>query len=87
MSQPVLFYSPLCPDTEPFLKVLEPLNLDYERVNITESMTNLKRFLALRDSRTEFDNKRLLNQVGVPVLVTEDTTLIFDEASLLDFYK
>lgn len=87
MSQPVLFFSSLCPDTEPFLKVLNPIGIEYEAVNITESMANLKRFLSLRDVRPEFDEKKSLNQVGVPVYVTEDATLIFDETSLLDFYK
>lgn len=87
MSKPVLFYSSVCPDTDPFIKLLEPFQIEYEAVNINESILNLKRFLSLRDTREEFLIKKEMNQVGVPVLVTEDATLIFDEASLNDYYK
>ena len=34
-----------------------------------------------------FLEKKEMNQVGIPVLVTEDATLIFDEAALIDYYK
>lgn len=87
MSKPILFYSSVCPDTDPFIKLLEPYHIEYEAINITETMPNLKRFLSLRDTRKEFMEKKELYQVGIPVLVTEDATLIFDEASLNDYYK
>lgn len=87
MSKPILFFSSVCPDTDPFIKLLEPYQIEYEAVNITETMLNLKRFLSLRDTREEFLEKKEMNQVGIPVLVTEDATLIFNEAALIDYYK
>lgn len=87
MSKPVLYYSSVCPDTDPFIKLLEPYQIEYEAINITESMPNLKKFLSLRDTREEFIEKKEMNQVGVPVLVAEDATLIFNEAALVDYYK
>ncbi len=42
---------------------------DFEIVNITESMTNLKRFLKYRDSLDEYKTVRENNKVGVPSTV------------------
>lgn len=42
MDTPTLFYSDLCPDTQPFVAKLEKLNIAYEAVNIFESMSNFK---------------------------------------------
>ena len=77
MNQPVLFFSDLCPDTPPFVAALAARNMDYEAVNITASMKNLKRFLALRDSRSEFESRKVQGAIGIPVLQLADGTLIF----------
>lgn len=87
MSKPILFYSSVCPDTDPFIEMLTPYEIDYEAINITESTSNLKKFLGLRDNREEFLEVKSMNQIGIPVLVTEDATLIFNEATLLDYYQ
>lgn len=78
MGKHVLYYSPLCPDCPPFKAELESQGLEYEAVDITGSMKNLKRFLALRDNRPEFDMRRQWGFVGVPVLHTKDDKFIFD---------
>ena len=77
MNQPVLYFSDLCPDTPPFVAALAARNMDYEAVNITASMKNLKRFLALRDHRAEFDARKAQGAIGIPVLQLADGTLIF----------
>ena len=77
MNQPVLYFSDLCPDTPPFVAALAARNMDYEAVNITASMKNLKRFLALRDSRAAFDARKAQGAIGIPVLQLADGTLIF----------
>ena len=77
MNQPVLYFSDLCPDTPPFVAALAARNMDYEAVNITASMKNLKRFLVLRDSRAEFDARKAQGAIGSPVLQLADGTLIF----------
>ncbi|UUX33928.1 hypothetical protein [Fundicoccus culcitae] len=82
MSGKILYFSSVCPDTPAFVAELERLNIAYTAVNITESMPNLKQFLALRDTRPEFDVKKEHNQVGVPVLKLENDALIFDVSEL-----
>ncbi|MBF6625837.1 hypothetical protein IU402_04535 [Aerococcaceae bacterium zg-BR9] len=86
MTKPILYFSDKCPDTAPFVTVLKELAVDYDEVNITASIPNLKRFLNLRDTQEVFDAKKALNQVGIPVLVTEDAQLIFDETTLREYY-
>jgi glutaredoxin-related protein len=46
-------------------------------VNITASMKNLKRFLALRDSRAAFDARKAQGAIGIPVLQLADDSLVF----------
>lgn len=87
MNHPVLYFSSLCPDTPPFVAYLEQLNIEYEAINITESIENLKRFLNLRDHQEVFNEKRQLNQVGIPVLVTEEAHLLFDITAVAEYYK
>ena len=40
--------------------------------NITESMKNLKEFLALRENRKEFDDAKKFGYVGIPAILTDD---------------
>lgn len=77
MNQPVLFFSDLCPDTAPFVAALAVRGIAYEAVNMTASIKNLKRFLVLRDHRTEFDARKVQGAIGIPVLQLADGTLIF----------
>lgn len=77
-----LFFSDKCPDTAPFVEELKAQGIEYEAVNITESMENLKRFLKLRDTRPEFDDRKLWGLVGVPVLVLPNQSLIFELSDL-----
>ena len=77
MNQPVLSFSDLCPDTPPFVAALAARNMDYEAVNITASMKNLKRFLALRDSHAAFDARKAQGAIGIPVLQLADDSLVF----------
>lgn len=77
MNQPVLFFSDLCPDTAPFVAALNARGIGYEAVNITASIKNLKRFLALRDSHTAFDARKAQGAIGIPVLQLADDSLVF----------
>lgn len=78
MEKHVFYYSSLCADCPSFHAELDAQGLDYEAVEITASMKNLKRFLALRDNRPEFDMRRQWGFVGIPVLHTKDDKFIFD---------
>lgn len=64
----ILYYSDLCQDTAPFVAKLEALSFEYQAINITESMKNLKQFLRLRDNEAVFDSKKAQGFAGIPVL-------------------
>lgn len=83
----ILYFSDVCPDTPPFLLELERLEIPYQGVNITESMPNLKKFLKIRDNQSVFDTKKENNQVGVPVLVVNDSEYIFDWHQLAELFE
>ena len=51
MSQPTLFFSDKCPDTQPFVAGLEARGIRYDAVNITNSMRELKAFLLTQIGR------------------------------------
>ncbi|MBS4761666.1 glutaredoxin [Carnobacteriaceae bacterium zg-ZUI252] len=78
MKEHIFYYSSHCPDCPPFKDELDRQGLNYEAVDITASMKNLKRFLALRDNRPEFDERKQWGFVGVPVLHTKDDQFIFE---------
>lgn len=78
-----LFYTPLCPECPPFLAELEKQGIQFESVDVTESIANLKRFLRLRDDSPAFDEVKKWGFVGVPVLVTADNHFIFDINDLM----
>ncbi len=64
-----VYGSSLCPDCINFEHNLTKNNLEYEYVNIHESMANLKSFLRLRDSNSAFDDAKIKGCVGIPAIV------------------
>lgn len=76
MSKLVLFFADRCPDTAPFVAELETLKLEYEAVEITASMANLKRFLHLRDTHHAFEKAKQNGYIGIPALVIEDKVIL-----------
>lgn len=79
MSKLILFSSDKCPDCPPVIEKLNNENIEFENVNITESMENLKRFLKYRDSDPYFEDIKQNNRVGVPTLMKEDGTFLNPE--------
>lgn len=87
MENNILYYSDVCPDTKSFLSELNRLEVRFKSVNITESISNLKEFLAVRDNEAVFNDKKETNQVGIPVLVTEDKDYLFDGDQLRNKFE
>lgn len=57
--------------------------VEFEYIDITDSMRNLKIFLKLRDTRPEFAEIKKLGRVGVPlIMVGNGEKLIFDKPDL-----
>lgn len=75
-----IFVSKLCLDCT---KIIEDYNNDSknfqgcELIDITDSMINLKRFLAYRDNFNAFEEKIKTNQVGIPVKITDKKEIEF----------
>ena len=61
-----LYGSVLCPDCVDAFDILKEKNIDYDYVDINESMKTLKEFLKLRDNRDEFKEVRENSNVGIP---------------------
>lgn len=79
---PKVYGSMLCPDCVEAKEYFEKVNYKYEFVNITESMKNLKEFLALRDNRKEFEEIKKLGYVGIPAILTDDNKIILGDEVL-----
>ena len=79
---PKVYGSMLCPDCVEAKEYFEKVNYKYEFINITESMKNLKEFLALRDNRKEFEEVKKLGYVGIPAILTDDNKIILGDEVL-----
>lgn len=60
---------PGCPSVK---EALLQANIEFDYVEITDSMKNLKEFLKLRDKRDEFKIVRRVHAVGLPMLLVDD---------------
>ena len=67
-----VYGSPLCPDCRECEANFDAHGITYRKVNINESMANLKEFLKLRDALAVFDGCRANGSVGIPALVFDD---------------
>jgi glutaredoxin-related protein len=76
-----MYGSPLCPDCVKAKKVMEENGIkdgDYEFVNVTGSMAELREFIYFREANTEvFEPGRKHRAVGVPCFVLDDGTISF----------
>ncbi|MFZ7273746.1 hypothetical protein [Avibacterium avium] len=86
MNKPVLFFAESCPDTAPFVARLQELGVQYKPVEIQSSLSNLKRFLALRDSRAEFEAVKASGAIGVPVLLLGNDNVVLDVEGLVEVF-
>ena len=74
-----MYGSILCPDCVEAKEDFEKINYKYEFVNITESMSNLKEFLHIRDTRKEFNEVKSLGYVGIPAILTDNNKIILGD--------
>jgi glutaredoxin-related protein len=57
--------------------------IEFEYIEITESMRNLKIYLKLRDTRPEFDEIKKVGRVGIPfIMINNGEKFIFDKPEL-----
>jgi glutaredoxin-related protein len=70
-----------CPDCAQIKKVAETDNR-FQIIDIGEHVKNLKEFLRLRDSRSEFADVKTSGSVGIPCFLMEDGSIQFEMEEL-----
>ena len=76
-----IYGSMLCLDCVLCREDLDKTGVEYEYLDFSESLMNLKEFLALRDNNAAFEDVRKDGRIGIPCLVDEDgnVSLSWDE--------
>ena len=72
MKKVIVYGSPMCPDCVEAKKVLDAEGIRYGYVDVTAGLPHLKKFLALRDSRSEFDPVKEEGKIGIPCFVVDN---------------
>ena len=73
-----VYGSPMCPDCRECKVNFDANGIEYEEIDINESLRNLKEFLSLRDSLPVFDQIKAQGGIGIPAIVSEDGTVTLD---------
>lgn len=73
-----VYGSKLCPDCVNFENNLLDNGLEFEYININESIANLKAFLRLRDNNPAFKDAISKGYVGIPAILFEDGKIDLD---------
>lgn len=69
MKKITVFGSPLWPECQPLREFLLENGVNFNYIDITESMRNLKIFLAFRDKSPYFDPIKKKASVGIPTIM------------------
>lgn len=79
MSKPIIYGTSICPDCVEIKKYLSTKDFEYEYIDITENISNLKSFLSLRDTRAEFDDVKANKYVGIPAMYMDDKIYFYED--------
>ena len=66
-----IYGSMLCPDCVQCREDLDNAGGEYEYLDFSDSLKNLKEFLAIRDSSVLFNEVREKGAIGIPCIVDE----------------
>lgn len=80
-----VFISSKCPDCPPAIENINRENLNYELIDITNSMRELKEFLKLRDTNPYFDSIKIKNNVGIPIVYIEELGKVYSLEGDVDY--
>ncbi len=67
----IVYGSKRCPDCVAAEKAFAEKNITYEYRDITENLSYLKEFLAIRDKSPVFDEIRSLKGIGIPCIIED----------------
>lgn len=71
-----IYGSMQCPDCVQCRKDLEQAGVEYEYLDFSDSLLNLKEFLHLRDQNPAFAEVKQAGKIGIPCIVKEDGTVL-----------
>ena len=72
-----IYGSPMCKDCVICKEELDAAGVAYVYMDITGNLMFLKKFLKVREG-SEFDAIRERGQIGIPCILKEDDTIVFD---------
>lgn len=79
MKEILVFGSKFWPDCDPAREYLLEENIEYSYLDISEGMSNLKKFLIYRDNYDEFKEIKNKGKIGLPcIVVNNGERIIFD---------
>lgn len=73
-----VYGSMLCPDCVECKADLDRVGVEYEFLDFSDNLRNLKEFLKLRDENPLFDEVRKAGKIGIPCIVRQDGTVVLD---------
>ena len=73
-----IYGSRLCVDCIDCKFSLDRAGVAYEFLDFADDLTNLKEFLALRDTDPVFAESREAGKIGIPCIIREDGSLTLD---------
>ena len=71
-----IYGSMLCPDCVQCREDLDKAGVEYQYLDFSESLLNLKEFLVLREGSL-FDSIRSEGKIGIPCILKENGTVTF----------
>lgn len=78
-----IYGSMLCPDCVDCCADLDNTNIEYEFLDFSDSLANLKEFLAIRDREAAFDAVREKGSIGIPCIIKEDGSVTLSWAEFI----
>lgn len=78
-----IYGSMLCPDCVKCREDLDKAGMQYEFLDFSENLKNLKEFLKIRDTNTVFDGIRREGKIGIPGIQKDDGQMLLDWETLM----
>ena len=73
-----IYGSLLCPDCVQCKNDLTAAGVEFEYLDFSDDLRNLKVFLSIRDKDPQFDEIKERGSIGIPCIVEEDGTVTLD---------
>lgn len=78
-----IYGSMLCPDCVQCREDLDKAGGEYEYLDFSENLKNLKEFLSIRDQSPLFAEVKKEERIGIPCILREDETVTLDWAEFM----